>query len=231
MRRIARRVHVQFEWKLLPLVIISIIFLMNYTEYCPTYGIPFSQEHQKVNMYLFRGWIVAMSIPLVWNCGYIIRIRKLYPFLLIRLCNRTICFFYEVHKCLIVSSIWGLLLLFLGFNYSPLQISVLDCVAEIFNHCLWSSVFLVFYLLSNSPEMSCVGSIGLISISFFLGEQFPMICRYLPSSWGMIIRFTPYSTGGFSACYSSLYSLISLILLLLIGIQASKDVGDKIWKS
>ena len=114
MRRIARRVHVQFEWKLLPLVIISIIFLMNYTEYCPTYGIPFSQEHQKVNMYLFRGWIVAMSIPLVWNCGYIIRIRKLYPFLLIRLCNRTICFFYEVHKCLLFGDyyyyFWGLII-------------------------------------------------------------------------------------------------------------------------
>lgn len=230
MRRIARHVHMLFDWKLTPLIILSIILLMNNNDCCPSYGIPLSQPHQRVNMYLFRGWIVAMSIPLIWNCGLIIRTRKLHPFLLVRMRNRTRCYFYIAQKCLVISFIWGLIILLLGMYNSTLQVSLLDCLAEIINHCLWSTVFLVLYFLSGSPEISCVGSIGLISVSFFLGEQFPAICRYLPSSWGMIIRFKPHSTSGYSSRYSLLYSLVGLIIFLLIGIQASKDAGEKVWK-
>lgn len=164
-----------------------------------------------VDYIAFSRWLLMMSAPVLVNGYFLDRSKQIEIFTCLRMKSMSKMSFCLLGGCAINSTLWVFALCIAALF--KIEINNITYLISVLwpNFLIWMLIATIVYFLCNKAAWSGVIVIAVIGGSFLVGEHIPMLCKYVPSTWGMLCRSVLYQDAGYSLTY-----MITVNLLLCV---------------
>lgn len=191
------------------------------------YGLPRSEVLGIINVVSFSKWAIMMALPIVLNITYLNKLQTVMVFIQLRLRKSYYYSLLQIYGCALNALLWSVILLVISGIKTSASFSMLIVPVIVGNQFLWATVCILIFNAVKAPSISGPVVIGLISFVYFLGEYYPKIERFIPTSWGMVCRSSLFTAAGISIIFmilcNWLFSLLGVSFILI----THRQRGDK----
>ena len=208
-----RRIIFFEEIWIIPILSAVLLFMCVLGDDSPARGVVI-QFGDALDVFAFRNWIVMMTLPILWNVGWLSKCGVLCDIIILR---------YKSHKCfcsflfagsIIHSAFYATTLLIIStINHAESE-AVQLWLLLFTNQSFWAVFITSLFINIRSPVGVVLYPVGAMCGAFFVSEKFPRLCHLSPASWGMIVRSSVYSNNGPHPSIYILYNVVGVCVIL-----------------
>ena len=129
--------------------------------------------------------------------------------------------------CIFITVCYAILLaLPLSFSH-PVQVILSAWILLTLNILLWTELLLLLNMLFPKASWSGILCAAVICGTYVVGEQFPSISQWLPTTWGMYSRTDMVSADGVSVLFCTAANMGAIGIIGAIGAVALRYVKGR----
>ena len=152
-------------------------------------------------------WLAMMTLPLLINGFYISRCRRIELFSILRFQKRESWLEQMMLGCIFITVCYAVLLVLPLFFSHPVQVILSAWILLMLNMLLWTELLLLLNIVFPKASWTGIMCAAIICAVHVVGEQFPIISQWLPTSWGIYCRTDMVSANGASVLFCAAANL------------------------
>ena len=171
------------------------------------FGLERAQIPGEIDYTALVRWLAMMTLPLLINGFYISRCRRIELFSILRFRRREAWLGHMVLGCIFITVCYTVLLVLPLFFSQSVQGILSAWILLTLNMLLWTELLLLLNIVFPKTSWTGIMCAAIICAVHVVGEQFPIISQWLPTTWGMYCRTDMVSANGVSVLFCAAANL------------------------
>lgn len=169
-------------------------------------------------------WLAMMTLPLLINGFYISRCRRIELFSILRFRKRESWLTQMMLGCILITVCYTVLLVLPLLYNQPVQTILPAWLLLTLNMLLWTELLLLLNIVFPKASWTGIMCAAIICAVHVVGEQFPIISQWLPTTWGMYCRTDRELANGASVLFCAVANMGTIGIVGAIGAAALRYV-------
>lgn len=179
-------------------------------------GIPAAVAGGSVDSLVFSRWLLMISVPLLANGFYLVRMNRIRMFVCLRLTSRVYFGNYLLGGCAVHAVLWAFMLCCITCWQFPVTHIAVFFLLLLLQFLLWGFVSLLLYLVCQKAAWSGIAALMSAGIAFLISAYLPQLTNYMPSTWGMYARSDLFVPNGEPATQMIFLLIVLCVICLFV---------------